>query len=186
MIIMIIMKRMTCADLVWVATAMLSREQPDRTGFSSAEIRGKIDEIEPGNGFASSTIPTHIAIHCVANKKPDPLRHRKLYCNLDETYRLYYPGDTGHPERSNGKTLPKAEQLPPQYRDLLEWYGQQQKAAGKKYDQDPILALRGVGKELWRSLGGGEKFIREMRENWYGKRPTPDSEAAPRKEKRAS
>jgi hypothetical protein len=28
---------------------------------------------------------------------------------------------------------------------------------------DPILALRGVGKELWRDLGGGENFIRELR-----------------------
>ena len=28
---------------------------------------------------------------------------------------------------------------------------------------DPILALRGVGKELWRELDGGENFIRELR-----------------------
>jgi hypothetical protein len=37
-------------------------------------------------------------------------------------------------------------------------------------DEDPLLALRGLGKELWKELGGGEKFIREMRDNWYGKR----------------
>jgi hypothetical protein len=45
-----------------------------------------------------------------------------------------------------------------------------------KHDEDPILALRGLGKELWKELGGGEKFIREMRENWYGERPAPESE----------
>jgi hypothetical protein len=37
-----------------------------------------------------------------------------------------------------------------------------------KEEEDPLLALRGMGKELWRELGGGEKFIRELRENWYG------------------
>jgi hypothetical protein len=43
---------------------------------------------------------------------------------------------------------------------------------------DPILALRGVGKELWRELGGGEKFIRELRADWYGaKAPTQKSSA---------
>ena len=42
--------------------------------------------------------------------------------------------------------------------------------------EDPLLALRGLGKELWKELGGGEKFVREMRENWYGERPTLESE----------
>jgi hypothetical protein len=33
---------------------------------------------------------------------------------------------------------------------------------------DPLLALRGLGRELWKELGGGEKFILELRKNWYG------------------
>ena len=36
-------------------------------------------------------------------------------------------------------------------------------------EKDPLLALRDLGKELWRDLGGGEKFIHELRSNWYGK-----------------
>jgi hypothetical protein len=48
-------------------------------------------------------------------------------------------------------------------------------SASLKDHEDPILALRGLGKELWKELGGGEKFIREMRENWYGERPVPES-----------
>jgi hypothetical protein len=36
-------------------------------------------------------------------------------------------------------------------------------------ERDPLLALRGLGKELWKELGGGEKFIHELRSNWYGK-----------------
>jgi hypothetical protein len=36
-------------------------------------------------------------------------------------------------------------------------------------EKDPPLALRGLGKELWKDLGGGEKFIHKLRSNWYGK-----------------
>jgi hypothetical protein len=39
-------------------------------------------------------------------------------------------------------------------------------------EADPILALRGVGKELWRDLGGGENFTRELHANWYGPKAT--------------
>jgi hypothetical protein len=45
-------------------------------------------------------------------------------------------------------------------------------------EADPILALRGVGKELWRDLGGGENFIRELRANWYGPKATMQKSAA--------
>ena len=34
--------------------------------------------------------------------------------------------------------------------------------------EDPLLALRGLGKELWKELGGGEKFIHQLRSNWHG------------------
>jgi len=40
-------------------------------------------------------------------------------------------------------------------------------------EKDPLLALRGLGKELWKDLGGGEKFIRELRSNSYVKRQDP-------------
>lgn len=179
------MKPISCADLIWVATALLSRDHPERTGFSHDEIRQRVYEIEPEHGFSDSAIRTHISSHCVADKKPDPGKHRKLHRNADGAYRLYRPGDTYHPDRSNGKTLPLAEQIPAKYRDLLDWYGQQ-RAKAAKHDRDPLLALRGLGKQMWKELGGGEKFIREMRENWYGQRQTPDSEAVQRKEKRAS
>jgi len=186
MSIMIIMKSLSIADLVWVATASLSREQPGRSGFSSNDIRQKVYEIEPDHGFSDSGIRTHISSHCVANKKPDPGKHRKLYLNPDETYRLYRPGDDCHSDRNNGKTLPKAEQIPPKYRDLLDWYTAAQDSAKSKPGKDPLLALRGLGKEVWKDLGGGENFIRELREHWYGERNDADFRQAARKEKRAS
>jgi len=47
-------------------------------------------------------------------------------------------------------------------------------------ETDPILALRGLGKEVWRELGSGENFIRELRSNWYGN----DPKATPRRRSR--
>jgi len=41
--------------------------------------------------------------------------------------------------------------------------------AGKKPGTpDPFLSLRGIGKEVFQSLGGGEAFIRKEREQFYG------------------
>ena len=168
MIIIKIMKEISCADLIWVSTALLSREHSERTGFSHDEIRRKAYEIEPGHGFTDSAIRTHISCHCVANAEPDPGKHRKLYRNDDGSYRLYRPGDHYKPARRDGKLLPKRDQLPAKYRDLLDWYESRLGSAQTKPDDDPILALRGLGKEVWKSLGGGEKFIRDLRENWYG------------------
>jgi hypothetical protein len=162
------MNRITAANLVWLATASLTREEPERTGFSHDEIRRRVNQLEPHHGFPDATVRTHIATHCIANKKPDPGKHRKLYVNPDGSYRLYWSGDPCDPGRKDGKTVPNPNQIPAKYHDLIDWYRKRDigPAAGS-IDEDPILALRGVGKELWRELGGGENFIRELRENWY-------------------
>lgn len=82
---------------------------------------------------------------------------------------------------------PAPNRIPSKYNDLLEWYRTRDAGQSLAPEVDPILTLRGVGKELWRELGGGEKFIRELRENWYGtKAPAHKSEAgSPIKRKRA-
>jgi hypothetical protein len=161
------MKYITAADLVWIATASLERENPERTGFSHDEIRQKVYALEPEHDFPDATIRTHITTHCVGNKKPDPGKHRKLYINSDGTYRLYRSGDLYDPGRKEGKTLPDSNRIPAKYHDLLAWYHSRESGQSASPETDPILALRGVGKELWRELGGGEKFIRELRANWH-------------------
>jgi hypothetical protein len=184
---MMIMKMIAAADLVWLATASLEREKPARKGFSHDEIRQRVYAIEPEHGFPDATVRTHITTHCVANKKPDPGKHRKLYMNPDGTYRLYRPGDPCDPGRREGKMSPDPNRIPSKYHDLLEWYRTRDTGQSPAPEIDPILALRGVGKELWKELGGGEKFIRELRANWYGtEAPAHKSEAgAPIKRKRA-
>ncbi|OGG72523.1 hypothetical protein A3A38_04155 [Candidatus Kaiserbacteria bacterium RIFCSPLOWO2_01_FULL_53_17] len=35
-----------------------------------------------------------------------------------------------------------------------------------KHSRNPTEALRGLGKEVWRALGGTEKYIRKERNAW--------------------
>ena len=35
-----------------------------------------------------------------------------------------------------------------------------------KHSANPTEALRGLGKEVWRALGGTEKYIRRERKSW--------------------
>ena len=35
-----------------------------------------------------------------------------------------------------------------------------------KHSADPVRALRGLGKEVWRKLGGTRKYIRQERASW--------------------
>ena len=146
--------------------ASLTREQPDQSGFSHDEILKTVHELMPNHGFKLSTIRTHITSHCVANKKPDPGKHRKLFLNADGTYRLYRPGDEYHAGRKDGKLLPDVNRIPKEYCDLLDWYHAKHLRTRKAVESDPILALRGLGKEHLLRMGGGEKFLRDLRSGW--------------------
>src|ERR1700675_54903 len=103
-----IMKALKAADLVWLATAQLQREQKDRLGFSPDEILKSALAIEPDLGFSVNTIRTHISRHCVANLPPAGAIHRMLTRNPNGTYRLYCHGAEYHPGRAGGKTCPDA------------------------------------------------------------------------------
>ena len=163
------MKELKAADLVWLATAQLQREQKDRAGFSPDEILKTALRIEPNLGFSVNTIRTHISRHCVANLAPAGAIHRILIRNPNGTYRLYRHGDEYHPGRAGGKTCPDTKAIPSRYQDLTEWFhGEYDNRTEITAGEDPLLALRGLGKELWKELGGGEKFIHELRANWYG------------------
>lgn len=161
------LKLMKIADEVWLATALLHREQPSRQGFEGSEILRRVGKLHAG-AQTRPGVNAHIYLHCVANKKPNSARFRMLYRNPDGTLRLYRNGDDCHPERRKGKTRPEVDALPSRYREFLEWYSSQfSPAAPEPASQDPILALRGAGKELWRELGG-ESFIAGLRGDWFG------------------
>jgi hypothetical protein len=156
------------ADGVWIATALLHREHPERPDFSESEIQARfLAECLP-RGQHSNTLPAHISSHCVANaprsrKHSDPTQlqggaYRILYETRSGFRRLYRPSDDVHPDRIQSrrqpKALPRREQIPAEYHDLLEWYEQWVQSSGKPgpiatIEDDPLLRLRGSGRHIW-------------------------------------
>ena len=158
------------ADESWIALALLTRENPGRTSFTAKEILDRLrresahPEVRPG-------VQAHIHLHNVANAAPNPARYRIFFRLEDGTYRLYRPGDPHHPERT-GKTCPRRDDLPVNYHPLLDWYQSEYcKGSPPTEEEDPILRLRGLGKELWANIDA-DRFVEELRSGW--------SEAAPR------
>jgi hypothetical protein len=80
--------------------------------------------------------------------------------------RLYKTGDPVHAGRS-GKMRPDREQIPAAYHELLDWYESDYSRSDpvSAYERDPILALSGVGAEIWRDEDPDE-YIRKLREDW--------------------
>jgi hypothetical protein len=153
------------ADEVWIATALLHRENPKREDFSVSEIVARarreniLGELRPG-------VQVHAYLHCVANLAPKPGRYRMLYSTGKNMRRLYREGDDFHPDRRSGKVMPSRESIPSAYQPLLDWY--QDKFVGKRKSaetRDPILELRGLGKEIW--VGEeADDYVNRLRGGW--------------------
>lgn len=153
------------ADEVWVATALLHREQPQRTDFSIEEIMKRACR-EAGEVPLRPGVYVHVVQHCVANRPPSPGRYRMLYESAAGQRRLFRTGDPYNPEREGSKTLPARDELPEQYRDLIDWYQEWNASAGSKREStDPILGLVGAGKRLW-SGENPDEYVRGLREGW--------------------
>ena len=152
------------ADEVWIATALLHREHPERKDFTIQEIRKRVEReavaetLRPG-------IYVHIVQHCVANRSPNPGRYRMLFATAPKTRRLFREGDTYDPERAESKTRPDRTQLPEQYRELIDWYERDYRGRRDSDNEDPILKLRGLGGELWRGIDPDD-YVRRLREGW--------------------
>ena len=159
------MQRIKVADEVWIATALLHRENPKREDFTVAEIvecvrRENISgELRPG-------VQVHAYLHCVANRPPNPGRYRMLYATGKKTRRLFRESDDFDLERRGGKVKPEKENIPIKYHPLLDWYSE--KFVGKRKglkETDPILALRGLGKEIWVGEDPDE-YVSRVRGGW--------------------
>jgi hypothetical protein len=109
------------ADQVWVATALLHREHPERKDFSKREIAQRAKSEDP-EGARRPGISQHISTHCVASLPPSPAKYRMLTRSARGRQRLFRLGDEFHPARANGKTAPMREDLPERYNELLDWY----------------------------------------------------------------
>ena len=157
--------RLKVADEVWIVTALLHREHPARPDFSVEEIverarrEGLSRPLRPG-------FYVHVVQHCVANRPPNPGRYRILFETSAGRRRLFRKGDSYHPQREGGKTAPSRDHLPNAYSGLLAWYREWCSAAlSHASEADPLLLLRGSGKELW-AREHADDYVRRLREGW--------------------
>lgn len=108
-------------EAVWLATALLHRDHPDRPSFEVQEIQDRA-EAEGFPGGLGPKVQVHATVQCVANMRADPLQLRFLYATPDGNRRLFHPGDDFHPDRAEGRTHPRRGSLPEAYRELVDWY----------------------------------------------------------------
>jgi bifunctional DNA-binding transcriptional regulator/antitoxin component of YhaV-PrlF toxin-antitoxin module len=111
---------MTIADSIWLATALLHRENPAAADFSVQEIIQKT--LATRRESYRAALPVFTSKHCVANKVPNPLRYRILVETTRGRRRLFREGDPVHPDRHDGKIRPEKDDLPLEYQALVEWY----------------------------------------------------------------
>jgi hypothetical protein len=153
------------ADEVFLATALLHRENPEREDFTIGEIveraakENLFGQLRPG-------VRVHASLHCVANRAPNPGRYQMLYATGARTRRLLRSGDQVHPGRT-GKIWPDPESVPPQYHDLIAW-AKRQYGKGSPHRVrwiEGIFQLRGLGREMWQGEDPDE-YVRKLRDTW--------------------
>lgn len=152
------------ADTCWIALARLHQQHPERQSFRPAEIveaARRLEGPDPRTG-----IQAHVYQHNVANLPRQTGAYRMFFRLPDGTLRLYRPGDPSDPSRG-GKSKPDADDLGPEYRDLLKWYEEEycKNGAQTATETDPILSLRGLGKHLWKDESGDD-FVKRERSGW--------------------
>lgn len=156
-------EKFLAADRVWIAVALLQKENPHRKGFSLKEIRERARK----EGFledGANTFYVHANQHCVANRPPNPGNHRMLTEIEGGLRRLYRTGDACKPGRI-GKITPDASAIPPRYRPLLDWYSIWNRKGPSVEVIDPLLKLAGSGKDIWKDEHADE-YVNRLREGW--------------------
>ncbi len=153
------------SDEVFIATALLQRENPHRQDLTVDEIVSRVSA-ENLHGRLRPGVRTHVSQHCVANKEPNPGIHRILYATGTGTRRLLRSTDDVHPART-GKIWPSPDEIPSKYHDLIDWGRKQYGSGGDGSNRwlGGILEMRGLGRELWKDEDPDE-YVRRLRENW--------------------
>ena len=152
------------ADEVFIATALLHRENPERDSFTIPEIVDRAAK-ENLHGFPRPGVGVHAWRHCVANAVPDPNRYKMLYATSRHTRRLLRSTDDVHPQRT-GKTWPDPDQIPERYRELVDWVKEQFGESSMSGQWlGGVLELRGAGAKLW-SSEDADDYVRRLREDW--------------------
>jgi hypothetical protein len=170
----------SCAVEVFIATALLHREQPGRADFTIQEIVSRAAR-ENITGEVRSGVNVHASQHCVANKAPNPAKHRMLFATGKHTRRLLLPGDAVQNGRT-GKIFPEPHELPERYLSLLHWAkarydrhgsspdpsgpgGEPQSAEAPNRWLQSLFEMEGLGRESLEGVDPDE-YVRKLREGW--------------------
>lgn len=146
------------ADRIWVAVALLHQALPLREDFSREEIREKLRQTGLMEGLKPGSVAAHLKEHLVANVPPSTGKYRMLYETAPgRNLRLFRPGDftyaTRFQKRKPSKSVPRLDEIPTEYRTLLNWYEQwcrdHSEPATVRYEDDPLIKLIGSGKHIW-------------------------------------
>jgi hypothetical protein len=157
------------ADRIWIATALLHRQFPQRRDFTKDEIRRKLTEEGLHEGAKEGSINAHLKEHCVANVMPSSGKYRMLFETSPGNLRLFRSGDEAHwariQPRKPSKSIPKRDEIPPRYQPLLDWYeswnggsagstnppdsSPTAPSASARWQDDPLIRLIGSGKHIW-------------------------------------
>ena len=160
------MAKIRVADEVWIITALLHRQHPSRGDFTVGEI---VKEAEArklaGPGPLRPGVQVHTYLHCVANKAPNTGRYRMLVETSKGRRRLFRPGDPCHHLRVSGKDIPHDDVVLSTYSELIDWYRREYVGERDHTNTDPILSLRGLGKEIWASEEA-DSYVHRLREGW--------------------
>ena len=88
--------RLSIADTIWLATALLHQAKP----HERVQSRHHSSQSSRAESLSESrSVNTHLSTHCVASKKANPATLRILTENLDGSLRLFRSGDSFHPTR---------------------------------------------------------------------------------------
>ena len=158
------MDKLRVADELWIATALLHRQYPNRDDFTVREIVQQAEAKRLTGRPLRPGVQAFAYLHGVANKAPNPGRDRILVETSKGRRRLFRPGDPYHPRRG-GKGIPRVDKIPAQYAELIHWYRREYVGEIDRGTTDPILSLRGLGKAIWADEEA-DAYVHRIREGW--------------------
>src|ERR1700728_3431999 len=91
------------ADRIWLAVALLHRENPSQDDFDREAIRRKLRETGLMEGLKPQSVAAHLKEHLVANVPPSSTKYLMLYETRKGFLRLFRIGDSIDPGRQSSR-----------------------------------------------------------------------------------
>lgn len=100
--------------VVWIASRLLGANGGTFTKTELLDLaRQKLSDARPG-------LSTHVSSYCVASSRANPGKFRYLTAIGRGRYRIYRHGDPVHPTKAKAPTHPEFQDIPEEYRYLLD------------------------------------------------------------------